>query len=186
MIRKHSESIILTIIWLISIYSLTITIVKNYEIGISNYIGYILLVAITILTIIKFRNRRTVIAIFLLIGSFNLFQFTYSTTTLFFSLSIFGKAYSSIGLQPVCLTLLFFFVLINRSEVTSTLKKIILSVPNKKQKEQNIENEFYQKIKEKPDSDLLKIIENKKDYQAEFINAAKKVITERKTNQTSL
>ena len=186
MIKKHSEIIILAIIWIVSIYSLTVAIFKNYEIGIPNYIGYGLLIAVSVLTVLKIKKIKTVLGIFLLIGSINLFQFTHSTVTLAFTLSIFGNGYSSIGLQPLSLALLIFFLVVNHSDLTLILKKLFAPDPNTEmERKQNVENKFYEQMKSKPDNYLMEIAGRKNDYQPEFVNAAKKVIDERKINKTA-
>lgn len=175
MIKKFSELTILAIIWIVSIYSMIVAIFNNYEIGVPNYIGYGLLIAITILTARKFKKIKTVLGLFLLIGSLNLFQFTHSTITLFFTLPIFGNGNSSIGLQPLSFVLLVFFLVVNHSDLAAILKKILAPDPNTEmERKQNIENKFYEEMKSKPDSYLIGIIGSKNDYQPEFVNAAKK------------
>ena len=186
MIKKHIKIIILAIIWIVSIYSLTVAFFKNYEIGIPNYIGYGLLIVISILTALKIKKIKTVLGIFLVIGSLNLFQFTHSTITMAFTLSIFGNGYSSIGLQPLSFVLLIFFLALNHSDLTIILKKLFAPDPNTEmERKQNIENKFYEQMKSKPDNYLMEIAASKNDYQPEFVNAAKKVIKERKINKTT-
>ena len=181
MLKKYHDLVILSIIWIVSIYSLTISILNHYEIGIPNYIGYALLIGITILRIIKIRKVETVIGIFLILGSFNLFQFTHSTVTLFFTISIFGHGYSSIGLQPLSFVLLVLFIIMNFSVIQKLIKKYFGADPKiELERQQDIETRFYEELKDTSDSDLAEIIRNKDDYQLEYVRAAQKLLSERK------
>jgi hypothetical protein len=58
MLKKYSDLIVLSILWLVSIYSVVIVFIDSYQIGIQNYIGYALLFVVTILRFFKFKKIR--------------------------------------------------------------------------------------------------------------------------------
>jgi hypothetical protein len=84
MIKKHSDIVVLVICWIVSIYSLIIVFLEPYQIGLSNYVGYGLLTLISVLRFYKVRRIKTILGVFLILGSFNIFQLTYSSITMAF------------------------------------------------------------------------------------------------------
>ena len=108
MIKRNSDLIILSIVWIISIYSVTYAITNSIELGIQNYIGYGLLIGLSVLKYLKVRKFKTILGIVFVFGSINAIQFTYLTMTLVFSWTPFGKSFLSFGIQPLSLVLLIF------------------------------------------------------------------------------
>jgi hypothetical protein len=125
MIKRYSDLIVLTIIWIISIYSIILVFIKSYDIGIQNYIGFGFLILLTALRILQIKKFKTFLAILLLLGTFNAIQYTYSTVTLVFTFSPFGSNFSSLGIQPLSFVLLLFFIIANFSEVLSIINKLL-------------------------------------------------------------
>ncbi len=182
LIRKYSDLIILTIIWIVSIYSIIIVVLDSYNIVIQNYVGYGLLVGLSILRFFRVKKFKTILGIFLIIGSINLIQFTYSTTSLVLSWTPLGHRFTSFGLQPLSLTLLVFFIIINFSEVSHLLTDLFSEDPQVEiERQRNIDARHYEALKNKDDSYLQEIIDNKNKYQIESVKAAKKLVDERRT-----
>ncbi len=181
MIKKHNDIIILVIIWIISIYSLTMVFLKSYQIGLPNYLGYGLLTAISVLRFYKIKRFRTILGVFLILGSINAFQFTYSTITLAFSWTPFDNSYSTFGIQPLSFILLIFQVVFNFSSFLDLLDDLFAEDPKTKfERQQRIASSNYERLKDEKDERLLEIIENKNMYQIEYFKAAERLIEERK------
>ena len=181
MIKRNSDLIILLIIWIVSIYSVIHTILYSNVIGIQNYIGYGLLIGLSIIRYFKIRKFKTILGIVLLFGSINAIQFTYATITMFISWKPFGKSFSSIGIQPLSLALLLFLVLINYSEFRNLLADTFAEDPNEaiERQKRNVEK-HYEGLKNEKDTKLQEIIDNRKMYQIEYVNAARKLLEERR------
>lgn len=121
LIKKYCDLIILTIIWIVSIYSIIIMVFESYNIVIQNYIGYGLLVVLSVLRFFEVKKFKTILGIFLIVGAINLIQFTYSTTSIVLSWTPLDHRFTSFGIQPLCSTLLVLFLIINFSEVIHLL-----------------------------------------------------------------
>ena len=113
--KKTIDTIILSALWIFSIYTLSIA---GSAIGTSNYIGFGLLAGLTVLKLLKARGFTILLAVSLLAGSLNLFQFTPSSVTVAFSFSPFGNGFSTLGIQPLCSTLFVLFAVAYFSEIT--------------------------------------------------------------------
>ena len=185
MLRKTIDIIILSTLWIFSIYTLFLVITKSYEIGLQNYIGFCLLAGVTILKFLKVRKFKTILAIFLIAGSFNLFQFTYSTVTLVFTFSPLGHDFSTLGIQPLCSVLLILFAISYFPEIREFSQKY-LGVDNKskEESEQEVVDFFYQKLYNKTDNELTNILNDSSSYQIGYVKAAQKLIDERKNEKT--
>lgn len=181
-IKKYSEIIILTLIWIVSIYSVIIAVVDSYNISIQNYIGYGLLFALSVLRFFKVKKFKTIFGIFLIVGSINAIQFTHSTYDLVFTLTSLGQSFSSFGIQPLSLILFLFFIVANFSEVSLFWSGLFSEDPKVVVERQiKIAERHYDALKKEDDSYLQEIINNKSKYQIESVKAAKRLIEERKT-----
>jgi hypothetical protein len=181
LIQKYSDLVILTIIWIISIYSVIIAVIDSYNIGIQNYIGYGLLIGISVLRFLKVKKFKTILGIFLIVGSINLFQFTYSTISLVLSWTPLGHRFLSFGFQPLSISLLIFFLIANFSEFIHLLTDLFSEDPKVEfERQKRIATRHYDALKNEKDSELQTIIDNKSKYQIESVEAAKRLIEERK------
>jgi len=184
MMKKTVDTIILSTLWIFSIYTLFIA---GSTIGTSNYIGFGLLAGLTVLKLLKARGFTIVLAVFLLAGSFNLFQFTPATVTVAFTFSPFGNGFSTMGIQPLCSILFVLFAIANFSEIRSFLQKNAGSESKSKQKpDERLVKFYYQRITAKSDRDLTEVITHEDKYQPEYFIAAERLIAERKTAKTDL
>jgi hypothetical protein len=182
LIKKYSDLIILTIIWIISIYSVIIAVVDSYNLAIQNYIGYGLLIGLSVLRFFKVKKFKTILGIFLIVGSINAIQFTYSTYNLVFTWTPLGQSFSSFGIQPLSLILLIFFIVANFSEVSLLWTDLFSEDPKVVvERQMNIAARHYDALKREDDSYLQEIIDNKNKYQIESFKAAKRLVEERKT-----
>ncbi len=182
MIKKYNDVIILSIIWIVSIYSVISVILYSYEIGIQNYIGYGLLIGISLLRFFRIKRFKTILGILLVIGSINAIQFTYSTMTFFFNLNCaaFDDKTFSFGIQPLSLILLIFLLIANRSNLMNLLVELFSEDPNiVAQRQQRIAEKHYNELKAEKDSKLKDILDNKNMYRTEYVKAAQRLIDER-------
>jgi hypothetical protein len=178
MLKKNSDFFILLIIWIISVISLIMGILHSYQIGLQSYVGYGLLILISFFRFIRIRRFKTIFGVFLILGSLNVFQFTVSTIALNFG---WGKSQFPIGLQPLSLILLIFFVLINYPECRQFIDDLFSEDPKViAQKEKKAKSKYHDALINEKDEKLQNIIENRNMYQVEYYNAAKSIMDERK------
>jgi len=181
MIRKYSDLIILSILWIVSIYSGILVATGQFEIGLQNYVGYGLLLLITALRFLKVRKIKTVLGIFLIIGSLNLIQFTVSTATFFLSWTPPGQSFS-FGIQPLSLILLLFLLLANFSYISQTILDLFSEDPKAAlERQKQLDEHYYQELRLLTDDKLKEILDNKCDYPYEQFKAARRLLIERKT-----
>ncbi len=187
MIKRYSDVIILTIIGLVSVYSIIIVVFRSYEIGLQNYIGYGMFGGITILRLLKLKKIKTLLAILLIIGSTNAIQFTYSSFTFLFELSwsAFDGASISLGLQPLSAILLIFLIIVHRTYIIGLVEDLLHEDPKiAEMKQRMVADKHYNDLKTAKESTLKEIIDNRSMYQVEYVKAAIKVFEERKINKT--
>lgn len=179
--KKYNDLIILAIIWIVSIYSIFVAVIGSHNIAIQNYIGYGLLVGLSVLKFFKVKKFKTILGTFLMAGSINAVQFTYSTYTLAFTFTSLGRNFSSFGIQPLSLILLIFFIVANYSKVRLFYMDMFSEDPKiLVERQMNNAVRHYEALKKEEDSFLQEIINNKSKYQIESVNAAKRLIEERK------
>jgi len=160
---------------------------KSYHIGLSNYIGYGLLTFISVLRFYKIRRFKTILGVFLILGSFNIVQLAYSSITMVFSWTPFGKSYSTFGIQPLSFVLLLFLVIVNYSRFRDLIDDFFSEDPKvRMEREKRIALSTYEKLKIEKDERLQEIVANKNTFRVEYYNAAKKIIEERESNKNSL
>lgn len=183
LIQQYSDLIILTIIWIVSIYSLVFVRFASNTIAIQNYIGYGLLIGLTVFKFLKIKKFKTILGVFLIIGSMNAAQFTHSTYNLVFSLNPLGHGFSSFGIQPLSMILLIFFVFTNFVEVSQIWTDLFSDDPQiEVERQRKRDARHYEALKNEDNSYLQEIINNKSKFQMESVKAAKRLIEERKTS----
>jgi hypothetical protein len=181
MVKRYNDLIILLIIWIVSIYSVISVITNSYEIGFQNYIGYGLLIGITILRFFRIKRFRTILGILLIVGSTNLIQFTYSTYTI-----VVKKFFSSVGIQPLSTLLLILLISFNYSDFLKLKAFLFAEEPNvSDDRKKQIALKYYDELKNEKNIKLLDIIDNKNMYQAAYVKAAQELIEERNINKTA-
>jgi hypothetical protein len=187
MIKKYNDIIILVIIWIISIYSLIMVILKSYDIGLPNYLGYGLLATISVLRFYKVKKFKTILGVFLILGSLNVFQFTSFTMTMAFNWAPFGNSYSTFGIQPISFILMIFLIAFNFSSIIDLFDDLFAEDPKiKLEQQKRIATMNYEKLKDEKNERLQEIVANKNMYQIDYFKAAERLIDERKLKENSL
>jgi len=181
MIKKYNDLIILTIIWIVSIYSVIVAIITPYDILIQNYIGYALLIGISVLRFFRIKRFKTILGILLVIGSINAIQFTYSTVTFVFSWTPMGHRFSSFGIQPLSISLLILLIILNFSDFMRLINGLLSEDPKVVvDRQKRIAEKHYYELKNEKDDKLNDIVANKSMYQFDYVKAAQRLIDERK------
>lgn len=181
MIKKYNDLIILAIIWIVSVYSVIVAIVTPYDVLIRNYIGYALLIGISILRFFKIKWFKTILGILLVIGSFNVIQFTYATVTFVFTWTPMGHRFSSFGIQPLSISLLIVLIVLNFSDFMRLINSLFSEDPeNVGERQKRIAEKHYNELKNEKNEKLIDIISNKGMYQVDYVKAAQRLIDERK------
>lgn len=180
-IKKYSDVIILSIIWMVSIYSMITMLVNSYEMGIRNYIGYSLLVGMSMLRLSKVKRYNTFLGIFLIVGSINAFQFTYATNTLVFYWTPLEHELTSFGIQPLSSLLLLLLLVINFSEWKRFINDLFSEDPKAKAEiQKSISEKYYRTLRNEKDAKWQEIIDNPNKYQIEYVAAAQRLLDEKK------
>lgn len=122
-LKKYSDIIILSVLWIVSVYSVVQAILGNYILGLKSFLGYGTLLILSTLRFFEIKKYKMVLTIFLFIGSLNLIQFTHSTISIVFHVSSRGNELSSIGFQPYSTLLLACFLILNIDEVINRIIK---------------------------------------------------------------
>jgi hypothetical protein len=181
MIKKYNDLIILSIIWIVSIYSVIVAIITPYDILIQNYIGYALLIGISTLRFFKIKWFKTIFGILLVIGSINAIQFTYATVTFVFTWTPIGHRFSSFGIQPLSISLLILLIVLNFSDFMRLINGLLSEDPKvAADKQKRIAEKHYNELRNEKDAKLQEIIDHKNLYQFEYVKAAQRLIDERK------
>jgi hypothetical protein len=181
MIKKYNDLIILSIIWIVSIYSVIVAIVSPYDILIQNYIGYALLIGISALRFFKIKWFKTIFGILLVIGSINAVQFTYATVTFVFTWTPTGHRFSSFGIQPLSISLLILLIVLNFTDFMRLINGLLSEDPKvAADKQKRIAEKHYNELRNEKDAKLQDIVDNKTLYQIEYVKAAQRLIDERK------
>lgn len=183
MIKRYSDLIILSILWIVSIYSAISVIVNSYEIGIQNYIGYGLLIGISVLRFFKVKRFKTILGTLLVFGSINAIQFTYTTVIIVFAWTPMGHRFSSFGIQPLSLSLLILLIILNFADLMQLVSDLFSEDPQiVADRQKKIAERHYNQLKAERDDKLQDIITNREMYQADYVKAAQRLINERKNN----
>lgn len=181
MIKKYNDLIILAIIWIVSIYSVIVAIATPYDILIQNYIGYALLIGVSILRFFKVKWFKTILGILLVIGSINAIQYTYATVTFVFTWTPMGHRFSSFGIQPLSISLLILLIVLNFSDFMGLINGLFSEDPKiAVDRQKRIAEKHYNELKNEKDDKLNDIIANKGMYQVDYVKAAQRLIEERK------
>lgn len=184
MIKKHSDIIILLIIWAVSIVSIFIALTESYTIYIQNYIGYSLLVVASVLRILKVKRFKTILGGMLVLGTVNAIQFTYFTNIFVFTLIPFGHRFSSFGMQPLSIVLLIVLIALNFSAFMDLIHRSTTEDPQTlAERQKQMDEKYYNELKNEKDDVLHSIIANKAMNRREYIKAAQQIIEERKNKK---
>jgi hypothetical protein len=177
MLKMKNDVIILIIIWITAVISFIVSVLNSYYIGLQSYVGYVILVVLSFLRIIRLKRFKTVLGIVLILGSLNVFQFTVSRIGLHLGP---GESHF-LDLQPLSLVLLIFFISFNYSECRQFIDDFFAEDPRiTAQREKSVKAKHYNLLKNEKDERLQDIIENKNIYQVEYFNAAQRIMDERK------
>ncbi|TKG94317.1 hypothetical protein EYV94_13625 [Puteibacter caeruleilacunae] len=182
--KRTLNLLMILILWGVSFYTLYVTIFTNIVIGLQNYIGFGLLSVLTLLWFLKIKRFNTIFALFLLLGSFNVFQFTYSTITIGSSISFSGIKFITLGVQPLCSLLLLLFVVVYKSQVRVVVQKLLgTDQESLDENESELVHHFYKQLQSKTISELHSIVKEPDSFQPACVDAAKKIIEERESQK---
>lgn len=180
MIKRNSDIIVLAILWIVSIYSIIASLSLSYELGLQNYIGYGLLIIISVLRLLKIKKLKTVLVVVLILGSTNAIQFTYNTVTFFVNWTPNGNSLISLGVQPLSILLLIFFIITNFSAVRNFFEDIFGEDPSAElEMKRKIDQQTYEELIDSDDRILQEIIEDKDSFTNEYFKAARRILIER-------
>lgn len=132
----------------------------------------------------KSKNLKTALFVALILGFLNIVSFTYYTVTFGYRIELNTASYSTLGFHPLLFFLLLYYIIANKTEA----KAIIQSVTKGSSKEieansQGLKDRFKNKLKTESDEKLEKICQHPNDFQPEYVEAAKELLDERKSNE---
>jgi hypothetical protein len=181
--KRIISILIISFLWILTIYSLIVTTRTEYELNTSNYIAYALLLILTFLKVVNVKKLNTILGVILLLGMLNLISFTYKTYSISFGITIAEIRLNTIGLQPLSLVLLLVLILFDVDGARNILKKIFPETkPDNFKDKDNLKKSFREKYKGLTQIELETIVKNESSYQKEAILAAKDLLEELKLN----
>jgi len=177
-VKKNSDLIILGLLWIISIITVFAGIFTVYTLPIKTYFGMGGVVILTIWRIIRRKNFKIILAVFLFMGSIGIVQFSFITSGLYW-----GKSedpslrfhYSTISI--VLLLLLF---ALNVHSISQMHKGADEEIEKRSPQSTAYLDKYYQELKEKDNHFLNQILSTRERWQKEYIEAAEKILEERK------
>jgi len=129
--KKIIEGLPLFLLAIISLYSLINGIITEKLFTWHLYTGIISVFICLVIYIIKYKWYRYFFLVVLVIGSINIFHFTFYEVTINFSLTVFKFInINTIEIQLLSLIALLLFVIINIKKVISIMRELLLSHEN--------------------------------------------------------
>ncbi len=177
--KKTLETIIFIALIASTLTSLIISLVTDTIVNINFYVGFVGVLIALGLRIKSVKVSNYILGIILILGTFNIVEFSYIHDEL--SFSIFG--FNTFGINIISLLLLFLFSVANKEIIQS----IAGNSNNETAKEQRIKMDesyiesFMQKNEEKSIDELQEIINNPEKYVKQLVIAAERLV-EKKRN----
>jgi len=126
--KKIIQGLPLFLLVIVSLYTLINGVITGKPFTWHLYTGIISIFICLVIYIVKYRWYKYFFMIVLIIGSINIFHFTFNEVTVSFSLSVFKIInLNTIEIQLLSLILLLFFVIINIKRVIAMMRKLLLS-----------------------------------------------------------
>lgn len=172
------------IILLTVVYTTVSALVLNKYFSWQNYAGIFSILVCLVLYFAKYKYFKYLFLFVLVIGSFNLIQFTFNEYVISFILGL-TKLFNfeTLGIQLFSFSILLLFVILNGKRIGKKLKKYFqISDEEKEINEENQVLSFEKKFVTKSRSELEEIIENKESFTAEAIKAAQRLLDKNQTN----
>ena len=116
---KNTEFMILAVMWISQLSTFTISMINEYQLVISDYLGFIGLLIVTIISVIRTDKALSSLLLLLFLGVFNILSFLYFFNVVVkfdFSMMI------TPGIQLFSLLLLFILILRKKSKILHLYK----------------------------------------------------------------
>ncbi|ASB50478.1 hypothetical protein [Alkalitalea saponilacus] len=175
-IRKNNDIIITALLLIIAVFGLIKKLDYGVSIEIRNYIAYSVIIGIFILRLFHIQKTKLILALALIVGSFNLIQFTHSDIYISFSI----EDLIFLGFQPVSFSALIGLILLDMKTVGTFFRNIISEkseIEIERNKNQLIEV-YKSKYKDYSKNKLQDIIDQPNLFQEAAVSAAKELINE--------
>jgi hypothetical protein len=183
MIKRNSDLIILSIIWILSIISIITAIIASQNLGVHIYLSYIFLLIISILRYFKVKGFKIYLAIFLVLGMIGLIQFSQFFWTTEFGMSFRENGINTVEFHTLFLILIIYFILANFGGISGIITDIFSeNINDKIERQRRTTDKYYEELKLEKNEKLQDIIDNKNIFQVEYYRAAKKLLEERNNN----
>lgn len=177
MIKKYSTEIVLVVLTMFILEGLFQTIIGNYSTGWQFYLGIVLVVLFWGLYFFKKNILKRILGMGLVLGFFNIIEFTYYHFIFGFSWSPPGQIFTSVGIQPFIFILFLFFLFTNSKKVISLLASLSTKSSEENEADQNfLIQKYRKKLRGEPLEKLKTIVDHPNDYQKEYILAAQELI----------
>jgi hypothetical protein len=177
-VQKHSDIIVLGTLWIISILVLRSKFNLNYIVPIKSYIGMSMLCALSVWRIIRRKHFKIVLAVFLFLGCIGLIQFSVSTNYMYLGDS--DNPTSKLYFSPISVILLVLLLALNVGSLSKIYKDQEEIVPERSNQSQAYLNKYYDELKNKETAYIQQILSTRERWQKEYIEAAEKLVEERK------
>ena len=175
---KKTEIIILVILWIILLTTCLISILNDFVIYTSDFLGLIGLIIVTAIATLRPEKLFKSVFVLLLLGLFNLVSFSFSVRMVF----RFGSSDSvNLGIQIISFVLLTVLLIRKREKVRKFYKEVFTQTEEEKeQSKNNFQNQFTAKFERLSDREIE--IKLQQDLVPEAIKALEAIKEERKGN----
>jgi hypothetical protein len=167
--KVKSDFIFIGALGILIINTITQSILFNYLLSINNYLGFAAWLLILLLRIFKSRIGRYGLGVLLILGLFNIINFTLARVFLTVGFGGVSKApIETVGLNPIVLLVLIIYYFVNKKSINRILAHLFYGSQEEREREHQKKVDFYLKKFEDCDSNELdQMFNNLKDYPAE-------------------
>lgn len=183
MIKKNSDLIILSIVWILSVISIITAISTSQNLGVHVYFSYLILIIISILRFYKVKGFKIYLGVFLVLSLIGLIQFSQFFWTSEFGMSFREKGFKTVEFHTLFLLLIVYYIITNFNWISGIISDVFSeNINDKIERQKRLTDKFYEELKLEKNEKLQDIIDNKNIFQVEYYRAAKKLLEERTTN----
>ncbi|WP_339755764.1 hypothetical protein [Algoriphagus aquimarinus] len=178
---KKTEIVIIVILWIILITTSLISILNDFVIYTSDYLGLIGLIIVTAIASLRPEKSFKSVFVLLLLGLFNLVSFSFSVRMVF----RFGSQDSiNLGIQIISFVLLTALLVRKREKLHRFYNEVFMQTEEEKElSRKNFQNQFTAKFERLSDKEIEAKLQQ--DLVPEAIKALVEIKEERKRNTVS-
>jgi hypothetical protein len=177
-VKKNSDLIVLGLLWITSMTTIFAVFFTTYILPTKTYLGIGGLVILTTWRVIRRKDFKIFLAVFLLLGCIGLIQFSFVTSGLYWGKS--DDPFLQFHYGPLSIVLLLFLIALNVDSISKMHKVPDEEIEKRSSQSTAYLDKYYNELKEKETIYLQQILSTRERWQKEYIEAAEKLVEERK------